>query len=72
MSTSLFDDYLDVAPFAAEVSRCQRTVMRWMNEPDGLPYTKIGNRRLIHLPTAREWILKRMHRPNPRRRNEAA
>jgi hypothetical protein len=65
--TSLLADYLDLEPFAAEVDRDPRTVRRWMNEPDGLPYTRIGNRILVHIPTAQAWILGRMRRPNPRR-----
>jgi hypothetical protein len=28
---------------------------------------KIGNRVLIHIPTAKQWLLSRMKRPNPRR-----
>jgi hypothetical protein len=67
MSINILQDFLDVEPFAEQVDRDPRTVLRWMNEPDGLPYTKIGNRRLIHAPTAREWLLKRMRQPNPRR-----
>jgi hypothetical protein len=42
-------------------------VWRWTQQPNGLPYTKIGNRRLIHLPTAKAWIFSRMRKPNPRR-----
>jgi hypothetical protein len=68
MSKSNFlADYLDLEPFAAEVKRDPRTVRRWLNEPDGLPYTRIGNRILIHIPTAREWLFSRMQHPNPRR-----
>ena len=67
MSASNFlTDYLDLEPFAAEVDRDPRTVRRWLNEPDGLPFTRIGNRILIHIPTAREWLFSRMQRPNPR------
>jgi hypothetical protein len=65
-------DYIDLEPFAAELDRHPRTVRRWMNEPDGLPYTRIGNRVLIHIPTAREWMLQRMRRRNQRRVPEAA
>jgi hypothetical protein len=67
MSSHLLSDYLDLELFAEEVDRDPRTVRRWMNEPDGLPYTRLGNRILIHIPTAREWLFKRMRRPNPRR-----
>jgi hypothetical protein len=55
-------DYLDLEPFAEEVDRDSRTVRRWLNQPDGLPYTRLGNRILIHIPTAREWLFARMHR----------
>jgi hypothetical protein len=69
--TELLTDFADLEPFAAEVKRDPRTVRRWMNEPDGLPFTRIGNRILIHIPTAREWMLSRMRRPNRRRQSAA-
>jgi hypothetical protein len=70
MSTILHD-YIDLEPFAREVDRHPRTVRRWLNEADGLPYTRIGNRILIHVPTARDWIFGRMRRRAPRRRQAA-
>jgi hypothetical protein len=63
--TSFLDDFVDLEPFAADAGRHPRTV-----QPDGLPHTRIGNRILIHVPTAREWLLKRMRRPAPRRRQQ--
>jgi hypothetical protein len=65
--SNLLEDFIDIEPFAAQVKRDPRTVRRWMNGPDGLPYAKIGNRLLIHLPSAREWLLSRVRRPNQRR-----
>ena len=65
--TNFLADYLDLDPFADEVDRDPRTVRRWLNQPDGLPYTRIGNRILIHIPTAREWLFSRMRHSNPRR-----
>jgi hypothetical protein len=64
---NLLADYLDLQPFADEVGRHPRTVRRWMNEPDGLPYARIGNRILVHIPTAKAWLLGRIHKPNARR-----
>jgi hypothetical protein len=61
-------DYVEIEAFAAEVKRTPRTVIRWMDEPNGLPFTKLDSRRLIHLPSAREWMLSRIRRRNPRRR----
>jgi hypothetical protein len=60
MSTRLLDDYADVEVFAAEVDRTPRTVRRWMNTPGGLPYTRLGSRRLVHVPSAKEWLLSKM------------
>jgi hypothetical protein len=70
--TNFLDDFVDLEPFAADAGRHPRTVRRWLNQPDGLPFTRIGNRILIHVPTAREWLMKRMKRPAPRRRKAAA
>jgi hypothetical protein len=69
---NLLADYVDLEPFAAEVNRDPRTVRRWMRAPAGLPYTRIGNRILIHVPTARDWIFGRMRRPNLRRSRDQA
>jgi hypothetical protein len=66
-SSNLLEDFIDIEPFAAQAKRHPRTVRRWMNGPDGLPYARIGNRLLIHIPTAREWLLARVRRPNQRR-----
>jgi hypothetical protein len=68
--SDIFTDFLPIGRFAKDVvHKHTRTVLRWMDEPDGLPYTKLGNVRLIHIPTAREWILSRMSRRNPDRRH---
>jgi hypothetical protein len=71
-NTDLLADFLDLEPFADLVSRDPRTVRRWMDEPDGLPFTRIGSRILVHVPTAREWILGRVRQRNPRRNREPA
>jgi hypothetical protein len=67
MSPQILEDFLDLEPFAAQVDRDPRTVRRWLNQPDGLPYTRLGNRILIHVPSARAWMFDRMRRPNPQR-----
>jgi hypothetical protein len=66
-ASDLLTDYVDLDPFAKEVQRSTRTVRNWMDQPDGLPFTRIGNRILIHIPTARDWLFGRMRRPNPTR-----
>ena len=71
-NTNLLEDFVDLQKFASEVKRDTRTVRRWMNEPDGLPFTRIGNKILFHIPTSREWIFGRMRKPNARRSKPAA
>ena len=63
----LLNDFIHANDFAAQVKRHPRTVRRWMNQPVGLPYTPIGNQNLIHVPTARDWLLRNMRNPAPRR-----
>jgi hypothetical protein len=66
----LLDDYAKVPQVAEEFGKCPRTITRWMDKPDGLPFIYLGKERIVHIPTAREWLLGRMHRRNPRRRAE--
>lgn len=63
----ILDDYAELAEFSRQVKRVERTVLRWMDEPDGLPYTMMGRTRLVHIPTARAWLQARMRNPNPTR-----
>ena len=63
-ASELLSDYADLEPFAKEVGRSPRTVRRWLGEPNGLPYTRIGNRILIHIPTAKASIFGRMRNPS--------
>jgi len=69
----LLDDWVELDDFARdEVQKHPRTVKRWTRAPDGLPYATLGKTPIIHIPTAREWLLSRMRRPNPRKRRGAA
>jgi hypothetical protein len=72
MSEAKFlDDYEEIDDFAKDVDRCRRSVERWTRQPDGLPFVRLGNRVLIHIPTAKAWLLARMHKPNRRRAGRA-
>ena len=51
--SQLLNDFLELPAFAAEVKRHPRTVRRWLDGPDGLPYTNIGHTIIIHVPTVR-------------------
>jgi transposase len=63
----LLEDFADLADVAKAFGRHERTVRRWLDQPDGLPYTRAGCRILIHVPTAREWLMSNLKRRNPRR-----
>jgi hypothetical protein len=63
----IFDDFMDLKGFARDVGRCERTVRRWCAERGGLPHTQLGNRILIPVSLAREWLLRRV-RNDPARR----
>jgi hypothetical protein len=65
MSSKILEGYVGVAQFAADFDKHPRTIHRWMEQTDGLPYVKIGRDRLIHIATAQQWIFDRMQRPNP-------
>jgi len=68
----LLDDWIELDEFArAEVKKHPRTVRRWTKEPDGLPFAMMGKTPIIHIPTAKQWLLSRMQRPNPRPKAEA-
>jgi hypothetical protein len=63
----LFDDLAELKDFAAKAKKCERTAIRWCNETNGLPYLKLGNRRYVHVPSAKAWLISRLRKPNPRR-----
>jgi hypothetical protein len=47
----------------------KKTVQRYRNEPNGLPFLTFGGKIWIGpRDEAREWLLRRVRRPNPRRK----
>jgi hypothetical protein len=64
----LLGEYQEIGEFArTEVKKHPKTVRRWTEQPDGLPYLKLGRDIFIHKPTARDWLRSRIRHPNPRR-----
>jgi hypothetical protein len=71
--TNVLDDFADLKGFAQQVGRCERTVRRWCQEHGGLPHTQMGNRTLIPISLAREWLRRRMKNdPTRSRRRKTA
>jgi hypothetical protein len=67
--SDLLAELVNVEKFARELKKHPRSIHRWMAAPNGLPFVKLGAERYIHMPSAREWILSRIRRPNPDRRS---
>ena len=63
----LLEDYIPYQSFAASLGRSERTIYRWMNRPNGLPYTEVGGLRLLHMPTVEKWLLGNMRANTTRR-----
>lgn len=52
---------------AAEAGLSKRTLARYRNEPDGLPYFRLGGRIYIRRGDWRDYLERRIIRPNPTR-----
>jgi len=61
----LLNDFISLEEAAKEIHRHPRTLQRWMKQPDGLPFTRMGKSRLLHVPTWQAWLMSRMRTPNP-------
>jgi hypothetical protein len=69
--TELLADFVPIRQFAKDVGKTTRCVLYWMAEPDGLPYTRLGNQRFIHIESARAWLMRRMQNSDRRRHKGA-
>lgn len=63
----LLDEYLSRQKLALELERSEKTIARWENLPDGLPFTLLGGRKLYKKSSVIAWIESRERKPNPRR-----
>jgi hypothetical protein len=60
--------YVGIEKFARMVNKTRRTITRWKSQPDGLPYLRLGRETHIPIAEAREWLARRVRKPNPPRR----
>lgn len=67
-TTSILDGYMLESTFAANAKVSPRTIARYRNQPDGLPYVEFGGRIYIPIADARAWLSGRVKRPNQRRK----
>lgn len=60
----ILDGYVDRTILAREFGVCERTILRWQNEPDGLPFIKVGAKTLYRVDAVRQWLASRTKRRN--------
>ncbi len=68
MSDKFLEGFVHIRIFAEEVGRSIRTVKRWTNQPDGLPFMDLGRDKYIPVERGRSWMRNRIVQRNPRRR----
>lgn len=68
---ALLDEYLTRSELARELNVAERTIIRYQNQPDGLPRTKMGGRTLYRRASVLAWLQTNEQRPNPRRTRRA-
>src|SRR4029453_10609905 len=60
-------DYLTKAALAKVFGVSERTLDRWRNAPNGLPFATAGATVLFNIVSVRKWLAKRERHPNRRR-----
>ena len=65
---ALLEDFLTRDEIAAELGVSPRTILRWQNQTDGIPYVMLGGRILYRRCSIGDWLQKREKWPNPTRR----
>jgi hypothetical protein len=68
MTPPFLEGFVEQREFASTVDLCIKTIQRYRQQPDGLPFLEFGGRIYIGpADEARAWLLRRVRRPNPRR-----
>ena len=70
--TALLEDYLTRDQLASELHVTPRTVARWQDQPNGIPYVEMGGRILYRRQSILAWIESRERHPNQRRARKVA
>lgn len=64
----LLNDFIPRDQLANALNLSERTLLRYEQQPDGLPSLLIGGRKFYRAQSVRDWLARRETRPNPRRR----
>jgi hypothetical protein len=65
--TNLFSEFLTRDELAKALDRDPRTIDRLEKQPNGLPFIKMGARKLYNIESVRKWLASLERKPNPRR-----
>jgi hypothetical protein len=61
------DELIPDDDLAVQWGCTRRTLGRYDQEPDGLPYVYVGGKKYRPVKACQAWLAKRVRRPNPRR-----
>jgi hypothetical protein len=65
---NILSGYAEQSRFASANRLSTRTVARYRNRPNGLPWLEFGGKVFIPLDEAAAWLKAQVRCPNPRRR----
>lgn len=68
VGASILVGYVDQETFARANRASARTIKRYRDLPDGLPWTMWAGKVFIPIEEGRGWLKSRVRRPNQRRR----
>jgi hypothetical protein len=63
----ILDGYQFEGDFATDCGVTRRTVWRYRQEPDGLPWVQFGGKVYINIEGGKKWLARRARQRNPRR-----
>jgi hypothetical protein len=67
--TGILDGYALIEDAAKDFGLHPATLRRWTKKPGGLPFTRLGRKIYLHIPTTRAWVEGNMQRVSePERR----
>lgn len=64
----ILHDYVSIEALALELKCSTRTIARRVNEPNGLPFVRIGGRIYFSVPSVKRWIAEKETQRNPKAR----
>lgn len=67
-SRNILSDYVNIEALALELKCSTRTIARRVNEPNGLPFVRLGGRIYFSVLSVKRWIAEKETQRNPKTR----